>query len=226
MIRRATSPKIAFEVFTPEMDTINSFELSRVWWSARESEKREDFRSPGTGSESSFLIGLLSKSERTKSPTRRAAIEEETPGSQATREPAALPVKTPLRILFLESSNLEMDFSGISEPVKRLIINWDAPEKPAKERKEHGSFPEVYDGSEEVLSGKSKKAQNSCDKEQEKSHSFILIFCKQTQAFLSLHLPPVFLARNRNKYNREQDPYHTILNVGIKRPPEKKRERQ
>ena len=113
MIRRATSPKIAFEVFTPEMDTINSFELSRVWWSARESEKREDFRSPGTGSESSFLIGLLSKSERTKSPTRRAAIEEETPGSQATREPAALPVKTS-QDSFLESSNLEMDFSGIS----------------------------------------------------------------------------------------------------------------
>jgi len=112
MTARAIRPKIALQVFTPEIETMNSFaELSissseyRRYWSF----------------ERSCLTNMRAKT---------VAMEEEIPGSHATREPDTPPTKMPRKIRFLSSSSRERSCTGMTASDIRLMISCDEPKRP------------------------------------------------------------------------------------------------
>ena len=106
-------------------------------------------------------------------------MEEETPGSQATREPAALPVKIPLMILFRESFNPEVDSSGISEPVNRLMTSWEAPKSPLRRGRSTVAVPKLITGDRRSSRAKAKSPRKPVIKNRKRAEILYLYFARR-----------------------------------------------
>src|SRR3990172_4963932 len=101
MVYKAIRLNMALAVFAPLMEIMNSFD------------------------ENSFL------SSRTKSRAIIVPTADETPGSHATNEPAAVPVNIPRMIVLRGRKNLHpFCCGGISDFVIRLITSIEAPNIP------------------------------------------------------------------------------------------------
>ncbi len=142
-----------------------------------------------------FLSGILSKSTFAIRPVRSAATAEERPGSHAISEPAALPVKIPLRILFRESLSAETDSSGIFELVRRLIISWDAPKSPLSRGRRIDGSPKLTTGTIRDSLAKAKSPSTPVIKNKTRAKALCLYFAREPFFFES---SPFSVASMRN----------------------------
>ncbi|OPY17665.1 MAG: hypothetical protein A4E23_01486 [Methanomethylovorans sp. PtaU1.Bin073] len=111
MKKKTNRPKTALAVFTPDTETMNSLASS-------------------SGSSDLVLLDFCFPRSLPNCSASNVATEDETPGSQATKEPATLPEEIAFIILLAGRLMREVRCGGITELVVRLIISWEAPNRP------------------------------------------------------------------------------------------------